>query len=97
MKPASGFSAFISYASDDREKAHEICRNLEARGLTCWIAPRDVRAGREYADEIVTGIEKSACLIVLLSKAANVLPPCNATPSWTRCTMSTTISPFVVA
>ncbi|HEX2459792.1 MAG TPA: TIR domain-containing protein [Vicinamibacterales bacterium] len=71
MKPASGFSAFISYASDDREKAHEICRNLEARGLTCWIAPRDVRAGREYADEIVTGIEKSACLIVLLSKAAN--------------------------
>jgi len=71
MKPASGFSAFISYASDDSEKAHEICRNLEARGLACWIAPRDVRAGREYADEIVTGIEKSACLIVLLSKAAN--------------------------
>jgi hypothetical protein len=71
MKPASGFSAFISYASDDREKAHEICRSLEARGLACWIAPRDVRAGREYADEIVTGIEKSACLIVLLSKAAN--------------------------
>jgi hypothetical protein len=50
MKPASGFSAFISYASDDREKAHEICRSLEGRGLTCWIAPRDVRAGREYAD-----------------------------------------------
>jgi hypothetical protein len=71
MKPAAGFSAFISYASDDREKAHEICRSLEARGLTCWIAPRDVRAGREYADEIVTGIEKSACLIVLLSRAAN--------------------------
>ena len=71
MKPASGFSAFISYASDDREKAHEICRSLEARGLACWIAPRDVRAGREYADEIVTGIEKSACLIVLLAKAAN--------------------------
>jgi hypothetical protein len=71
MKPASGFSAFISYASDDREKAHEICTSLEARGLTCWIAPRDVRAGREYADEIVTGIEKSACLIVLLSRAAN--------------------------
>jgi hypothetical protein len=71
MKPSSGFSAFISYASDDREKAHEMCRSLEGRGLTCWIAPRDVRAGREYADEIVTGIEKSACLVVLLSKAAN--------------------------
>jgi hypothetical protein len=71
MKPASGFSAFISYASEDGEKAHEICRSLEGRGLTCWIAPRDVRAGREYADEIVTGIEKSGCLVVLLSKAAN--------------------------
>ena len=66
-----GISAFISYASEDREKAHEICKSLEGRGATCWIAPRNVRAGREYADEIVTGIERSACIVVLLSQAAN--------------------------
>jgi hypothetical protein len=71
MNPSGGFSAFISYASEDGEKAHDICKNLERRGATCWIAPRNVRAGREYADEIVTGIERSACTVVLLSQAAN--------------------------
>ena len=74
MNPFGGLSAFISYASEDGEKAHDICRNLEKRGATCWIAPRNVRAGREYADEIVTGIERSACMIVLLSHAANTSP-----------------------
>jgi hypothetical protein len=74
MNPSGGLSAFISYASEDGEKAHDICRNLEKRGATCWIAPRNVRVGREYADEIVTGIERSACMIVLLSSAANKSP-----------------------
>jgi hypothetical protein len=74
MNPSGGLSAFISYASEDGEKAHDVCRNLEKRGATCWIAPRNVRAGREYADEIVTGIERSACMIVLLSSAANKSP-----------------------
>jgi hypothetical protein len=74
MNSIGGFSAFISYASEDGEKAHDICTNLEKRGATCWIAPRNVRAGREYADEIVTGIERCACMIVLLSHAANKSP-----------------------
>ncbi len=66
-KPA----AFISYASQDQAKAFEICRLLEAHGLKCWIAPRNVRAGREYADEIVRGIESAGTMVLLLSKAAN--------------------------
>ena len=69
--PASYFSAFVSYASPDREKAFEIADSLEARGLKCWIAPRNVRPGREYGDEIIRGIENSRCLILVLSEAAN--------------------------
>jgi hypothetical protein len=65
------YSAFISYASPDREKAEAICASLEARGMTCWIAPRNVRAGHEYANEIIRGIEESRCLVLLLSQAAN--------------------------
>lgn len=65
------YSAFISYANADDEKAEEICEHLEARKLRCWIAPRDVRAGKEYANEIILGIERSRCLVLLLSKAAN--------------------------
>jgi|GEM_PF-4206642 len=65
------FSAFISYAKADRESAEEICASLESRGFRCWIAPRDVRAGREYGNEIIRGIEQSRCLVLVLSEAAN--------------------------
>ena len=65
------YSAFISYASADKAKAEEICAYLEARGLRCWIAPRDVRAGREYANEIIEAIERAPALLLVLSAAAN--------------------------
>jgi hypothetical protein len=58
-------------SSGDREKAEEICADLERRRLPCWIAPRDVRAGHEYTDEIIRGIELSAAMVVVFSAAAN--------------------------
>jgi hypothetical protein len=70
-KDPAKYSAFISYASDNRDKADDICAALEDRGFTCWIAPRNVRAGREYADEIISGIGQSACVVLVLSEAAN--------------------------
>lgn len=71
MKPSLAYSAFVSYASENREKADEICASLEGRGLVCWMAPRDVRAGREYADEIILGLERSGAVVLVLSEAAN--------------------------
>ncbi len=71
MKPSGEYSAFVSYASENRDKADDICASLEAHGLVCWIAPRDVRAGREYADEIIRGLEHSAAVVLVLSEAAN--------------------------
>lgn len=68
------FSAFISYASADHVKAEEICSSLETRGLVCWIAPRDIRPGHEYGDEIIRGIQQSRCLVLVLSEAANESP-----------------------
>jgi hypothetical protein len=65
------YSAFISYANPDKAKAFEIAETLEQRGFRCWIAPRDVRAGQLYPDEIIRGIEQSRCLILVLSEAAN--------------------------
>ena len=68
------FAAFISYASPDRERANEIARTLEARGLRCWIAPRDVRVGHDYGAEIIHGIERARCLVLVLSDPANESP-----------------------
>ena len=73
------YSAFISYATADKAKAEEICAYLEGRGLRCWIAPRDVRAGREYANEIINAIERAPVLVLVLSGARSSGPSQRAT------------------
>lgn len=70
-KQAPQFSAFISHAKADAKKAQEIAASLEERGLKCWIAPRDVKAGRAYGDEIIRGIESAKAFVLVLSKASN--------------------------
>ena len=67
-----GYSAFISYATGaDRETAFKIVEHLEAHGLKCWIAPRNVRAGKQYAGEIVRGIGAARSFILVLSQTSN--------------------------
>lgn len=68
---APPLAAFISYAKPDFEKAQEIADQLEAHGFKCWIAPRDVRPGRAYGDEIIRGIERAQAFVLVLSSASN--------------------------
>lgn len=65
---------FISHSSKNAAAAAEICRLLEESGTKCFIAPRDIRTGREYAEEIVNGLDASAAVILLMSEAANHSP-----------------------
>jgi hypothetical protein len=71
-RPPDDPAAFISHASKDKDVANELAARLEARGLECWIAPRDIRPGQEYASEIMRGLSKSRCFILLLSSASNL-------------------------
>lgn len=72
MEPApSSLDVFISYATADRVRAFEICHHLESLGHSCWIAPRNIRAGHDYGEEIIRGIEQSRCFVLVLSAAAN--------------------------
>ena len=41
---------FISHSSEDSELAKKLCGMLEAEGHKCFIAPRDIRSGYEYAE-----------------------------------------------
>jgi TIR domain/F5/8 type C domain len=68
------FAAFVSHAKADQKKVQEIVGALEQRGFKCWVAPRDVRPGHSYGDEIIRGIERSRCFILALSKASNESP-----------------------
>jgi TolB-like protein len=61
---------FISYASSDRSAADAVCGALEDRGVTCWIAPRDVVPGEFYADAIVRAIDAARIVVLVLSQHA---------------------------
>jgi Tol biopolymer transport system component len=61
---------FISYATKDRATAENVCETLENHGIRCWMAPRDVPAGAEYADAIVRAINDAPALVLLMSAAA---------------------------
>lgn len=67
-------SIFISHASKEAVIANELCEALEEKNLTCFIAPRDIRSGFEYAEEIANGIDNSEFVLLLLSKASNESP-----------------------
>lgn len=63
---------FLSYSTRDRERAFTTCRILEEEGISCWIAPRDIAPGREWAEAIVTGIKQTQVTVVLLSAGSNL-------------------------
>lgn len=65
---------FISHSSKDAESAEKVCTLLEGAGHQCFIAPRDIRSGREYAEELMLGIERSDALVVMLSNNSNSSP-----------------------
>ena len=69
MKLAS--DVFISYSSKDASAAQAACRALEAHGIGCWMAPRDVTAGLKYAEAIVGAINGCRVFLLLLSSASN--------------------------
>ncbi len=62
---------FISYASHDKPCAEAICKDLEARNIQCWIAPRDVPLGADYARSIMEGITEAHAMIVIVSALSN--------------------------
>lgn len=65
-------ATLISHSSANADIAARLCALLEAQGLRCWIAPRDITPGQSYAEEIMRGIEQSATLIVLVSAQSNL-------------------------
>lgn len=66
--------AFVSHASPDADSARALCEQLEALGLRCWIAPRDIGPGEHYADVIDAALRLSRALVLVLSDAALASP-----------------------
>jgi len=62
---------FISYSSIDKAAAFAACATFEAAGIRCWIAPRDVAAGAEWAEEIINAIESARIMVLIFSSNSN--------------------------
>ena len=58
---------FISYSNQDKFIADKICTEMEKRGLPCWIAPRNINMGEDWANQIVDAIEACNNFLVILS------------------------------
>ena len=67
-------TVFMSHASEDQEIAAQVCSLLEANGIACWIAPRNVSPGRAWGEQIIEGIESARVMVLLLSANANASP-----------------------
>ena len=65
---------FISYSQADRECAHEMVAMLEAQGLKCWIAPRDISPSADWAAEIIDAISAARIMLLVFSSSSNQSP-----------------------
>jgi hypothetical protein len=65
------FDVFISYSTTDKATADATCAALESAGIRCWIAPRDVRPGTQYAAAIIDAIDLCQLMVLIFSSNAN--------------------------
>jgi predicted ATPase len=64
-------TVFISHSSADRGLADDIRADLEARGVTCWIASRDVPPGANFAEAIIRALHEAGVLVLVFSRNAD--------------------------
>ena len=62
---------FVSYSSCDADAAHEIVEYLESKGKQCWIAPRDIPPGADWAEAIMEAVINSKTMILVFSSKVN--------------------------
>ena len=60
---------FLSHSSKDKPIADKVCDFLEGKGLSCWIAPRNIVPGSDWAASISTAV--TTCKVFLLIYSAN--------------------------
>lgn len=66
---------FISYSSLDKAIADAACSRLEQAGIRCWIAPRDVLPGSDWATAIVKAIEQCRVVVLIFTDHVNAPGP----------------------
>jgi hypothetical protein len=74
VTPVARPKVFISYTQPDRDVAHELVSRVEAHGIECWIAPRDVLPGEDWPAAIIGAINAARVMVLVFSASANDSP-----------------------
>jgi actin-related protein len=69
-----GKHIFICHSTHDKLIAEEVCKALESRDIRCWMAPRDIPPGAEWAETIVDAVDNSSGVVLVLSSNSNSSP-----------------------
>jgi len=64
------YSCFISHASKDHGFAERLYTDLQNKGVRCWFAPEDMKAGDRIRDTIEQQIRLREKLLLILSSAS---------------------------
>ncbi len=62
---------FVSYAHQDRTVANAVCATLEAHGIRCWIAPRDILPGMDWGEAIIDALQEAKVMVLVFSSGSN--------------------------
>jgi TIR domain len=65
---------FVSYSQPDRASALGLATRLEARGLSVWIAPRDIAPATDWAEAIIDAISAARLVVLVFSSHSNTSP-----------------------
>jgi hypothetical protein len=64
------YSCFISYSSDDQTFAERLYADLQANGVRCWFAPKDMKIGDRLRVRIDESIRLYEKLLLVLSETS---------------------------
>lgn len=64
-------AVFISYSTKDKTVADSVVAALEGKQIRCWYAPRDIKPGADWGEEIAQAIHSSSVFLLVFSNNAN--------------------------
>lgn len=62
---------FVSHSSKNKIIVDELVEILEKSGIKCWVAPRDVIGGIDYASQLIKAIRECKVFFLVVSEAIN--------------------------
>lgn len=68
------YDVFVSYSAKDQKVADAVVSTLEAQGVRCWIASKELKAGTTWAASLVEAIESTRIMVLVYSVRSDRSP-----------------------